>query len=137
MGTIVPFLRDGPGLRDGTFERLDTEVMSRALADACRILDLGENYSAKEAIAARILDLVLQGEQSPTRLRDIVLHEAGLIEYQGLPAPLPLPPDLAPPNTAAAPTSRSRVRLLSFVKRPATTPSDAGGQDAVGCGRSG
>jgi hypothetical protein len=137
VGTIVPFLRDGAALRDRTFERLDTDVMSRALADACRILDLRENHSAKEAIAARILDLVLQGEQSPTRLRDIVLHEAGLIEYQGFPAPLPLAPGLAPPNTTAPPTPRSTARLLSFIKGGVTGPSDAGGQDAIGYGRSG
>jgi hypothetical protein len=136
VGTIIPFLRDGVALRDGTFERLDTDVMSRALADACQILDLRENHSAKKAIAARVLDLALQGEKSPTRLRDILLREAGVIEHQGFTAPLPLAPDLVPPNTAAPPTSTSAASLLPFIKRRLTGPSDAGGEDSVGCERS-
>jgi hypothetical protein len=137
VGTIVPFLRDGAALRDGTFERLDTAAMSRALADACQILDLRENYSAKEAIAARIVDLALQGEKSPTRMRDIVLYEAGAIECLGFTVPLPLAPGLAPPNTTSPPTSTSMAKLLSFITRRVTGPSGAGGQDPVGCDRSG
>jgi hypothetical protein len=137
VGTIVPFLRDGAALRVGAFERLDTDVMSRALADACQILDLREDHSAKEAIAARIVELALQGEKSATRMRDIVLYEAGLTECQGFAAPRPLPPGLAPPNPTSPPTSPSTAKLLSLITRRITGPTGAGGQDPVGCDRSG
>jgi hypothetical protein len=56
--------------------------MSRALDDVCEVLKLRDG-SAKEVIAARIIDLALGGERSPTRLRDRVLYEAGLAEYAG------------------------------------------------------
>jgi hypothetical protein len=135
VGTILPFLREGAGLRDGTFERLDTEAMSRALADACQILDLRENYSAKEAIAARIVDLALQGEKSPTRMRDIVLYEAGAIECQALTAPLPAPGQ-APPNTTSPPTLTPTAKLLSLITRRVTGPSGPGRQDPLECDRS-
>lgn len=82
MGTIIPFLRDGLGLRDSVFEPHDIQAMSRALDDVCEVLKLRDS-SAKEVIAGRIIDLARHGERSPTRLRDRVLHEAGLAEYAG------------------------------------------------------
>jgi hypothetical protein len=82
MGTIIPFLRDGVDLRDSVFEPHDITAMSRALDDVCEVLKLRDN-SAKEVIAGRIIDLARGGERSPTRLRDRVLHEAGLAEYAG------------------------------------------------------
>ena len=82
MGTIIPFLRDGLGLRDSVFEPHDIQAMSRALDDVCEVLKLRDS-SAKEVIAGRIIDLARRGERSPTRLRDSVLREAGLAEYAG------------------------------------------------------
>ena len=83
MGTIIPFLRDGLGLRDSVFEPHDIQAMSRALDDVCEVLKLRDS-SAKEVIAGRIIDLARRGERSPTRLRDRVLYEAGLAEYAGI-----------------------------------------------------
>jgi hypothetical protein len=84
MGTIIPFLRDGAGLRDSVFGPHDIKAMSMAFDDVCKALKLRDDGSAKEVIAARIIDLARRGERSPTRLRDRVLHEAGLAEYAGL-----------------------------------------------------
>ena len=84
MGTIIPFLGDGAALRDSVFDPQDIKAMSMALDDVCRTLNLRDNSSAKEVIAARIIDLARRGERSPTRLRDRVLHEAGLAEYAGI-----------------------------------------------------
>jgi hypothetical protein len=83
MGTIIPFLRNGASLRDSVFEPHDIKAMSIALDDVCAALKLRDG-SAKEVIAARIIDLARRGERSPTRLRDRVLHEAGLAEYAGI-----------------------------------------------------
>jgi hypothetical protein len=55
--------------------------MSRALDDVCAALNLKDDSAAREVVAARIIDLARCGERSPTRLRDRVLHEAGLAEY--------------------------------------------------------
>jgi hypothetical protein len=69
MGTIIPFLRDGLGLRDSVFEPHDIQAMSRALDDVCEVLKLRDS-SAKEVIAGRIIDLARRGERSPTRIGD-------------------------------------------------------------------
>jgi hypothetical protein len=82
MGTIIPFLRDGLGLRDSVFEPHDIQAMSRALDGVCEVLKLRDS-SAKEVIAGRIIDLARRGERSPTLLRDRVLYEAGMAEYAG------------------------------------------------------
>jgi hypothetical protein len=79
MGTIVPFLRDF--FRDSVFEPHDIASMSRALDDVCTALRLRDDSPAKEIIAVRIIDLARRGERSPARLRERVLHEAGLAEY--------------------------------------------------------
>jgi hypothetical protein len=84
MGTIIPFLRDGACLRDSVFEPHDIKAMSMALDDVCETLKLRDDSSAREVIAARIIELARRGERSPTRLRDRVLHEAGLAEYAGI-----------------------------------------------------
>jgi hypothetical protein len=103
MGTIIPFLRDGAALRDSVFDPQDIKAMSMALDDVCEVLKLRHDSSAKEVIAARIIDLARRGERSPTRLRDRVLHEAGLTEYAGIgnkrtarapKRPPPLSPDI-------------------------------------------
>jgi hypothetical protein len=83
MGTIIPFLHDGARLQDSVFEPHDIKAMSMALDDVCSALKLRDG-SAKEVIAARIIDLARCGERNPTRLRDRVLHEAGLAEYAGI-----------------------------------------------------
>jgi hypothetical protein len=82
MATILPFLRNGIYFRDSVFEPHDIEAMSRALNDVCAVLKLQDDNPAKEVMATRIIDLARRGERSPTRLRDRVLHEAGLAEYR-------------------------------------------------------
>ena len=78
MATILPFVKDG------MFDQKDITAMSMALDDVCRLLNLRDDYSAKEVIASRIIDLARAGERSPTRLRDRVLHEADLARHVGL-----------------------------------------------------
>jgi hypothetical protein len=80
MATIVPFLRSD-FYRDSVFEPHDIKAMSIALDDVCKVMNLQDDSRAQEVIAARIIDLARRGERSPTRLRDRVLHEAGLVEY--------------------------------------------------------
>ncbi len=80
MGTILPFLI----LNDGVFDPKDITAMSMALDDVCKALNLGNDSSARQVMAVRIIDLAKAGERSPTRLRDRVLHEAGLPEYVSL-----------------------------------------------------
>jgi hypothetical protein len=81
MATILPFLRDGVFFRDSVFEPHDIKAMSLAFNDVCEVLKLQDDGPAKEVMAKRIIDLARRGERSPTRLRDRVLHEAGLAEY--------------------------------------------------------
>jgi hypothetical protein len=78
MATILPIVKDG------VFDQKDITAMSMALDDVCRLLNLRDDYSAKEVIASRIIDLAREGERSPTRLRDRVLHEADLARHVGL-----------------------------------------------------
>ena len=78
MATILPFVKDG------VFDQKDITAMSMALDDVCRLLNLRDDYSAKEVIASRIIDLARAGERNPTRLRDRVLHEADLARHVGL-----------------------------------------------------
>jgi hypothetical protein len=80
MGTIIPFLRDGHGLRDSVFEPHEIKAMSAALDEVCRVLELDDDSSAKEIVATRIIDLVRRGERNPRRLSERVLHEASLAE---------------------------------------------------------
>jgi hypothetical protein len=77
MATIIPFLRDG------VFDPKDVTAMSMALDDVCAALKLSDDSVAKQVIATRIIDLARTGERSPTRLRDRVLHEAGLARHAG------------------------------------------------------
>lgn len=76
MGTIVPFLRTGECI----FDPKDVVAMSMALEDICKALKLDGDSSAKEIMAGRIIELARRGERSPTRLRDRVLHEAGMAD---------------------------------------------------------
>jgi hypothetical protein len=78
MATILPFVRDG------VFDHEDITVMSAALDDVCKMLNLRDDNSAREVIAIRIIDLARAGERSPTRLRDRILHEADLARHVGL-----------------------------------------------------
>jgi hypothetical protein len=73
MATILPFVKDG------VFDHEDITAMSMALDDVCKMLNLRDDNSAREVIAIRIIDLAKAGERSPTRLRDRVLHEAGMV----------------------------------------------------------
>jgi hypothetical protein len=80
MATILPFLRAG----ENAFDPKDITAMSMALDDVCKILKLQDDSSAREVIAARIVDLAKTGERSRTRLRDRVLREAGMAGRIGL-----------------------------------------------------
>jgi hypothetical protein len=73
MSTILPYLRDA------VFEQKDITAMSMALDDVCKSLNILDGL-AREVIAERIIALATTGERSPTRLRDRVLHEAGLAD---------------------------------------------------------
>ena len=81
MATILPFLKERTFFHDSVFEPHDVTSMSIALDDVCKVMKLKDDSPAKEVMAARIIDLARRGERSPTRLRDRVLHEAGLAEY--------------------------------------------------------
>jgi len=70
MGTIVPYLRDA------VFEPGDIEAMSKALDAVCKELEIGNDRSAREIVAVRIIELATRGERSPIRLRDRLLAEA-------------------------------------------------------------
>src|SRR6185437_7432572 len=66
MGTIIQFLRGGARLQDSVFEPHAIKAMSMALDDVCSALKLRDgDGSAKEVIAARIIDLARHGERSP------------------------------------------------------------------------
>jgi hypothetical protein len=70
MPAILPFLKGA------AFGPKDIEAMSVALSDVCKALDIHGDAQAREVIAARIIELAVRGECSPTRLRDRVLAEA-------------------------------------------------------------
>ena len=80
MASIIPFLSDGMHLRDSVFETHEIKAMSVALGKVCEAMNLQDDSSRKQIMAARIIDLVRRGECSPERLRDRVLQEARLAE---------------------------------------------------------
>ena len=66
-------------LRDSVFEAHEIKAMSAAFDKVCEAMNLQDDSSAKQIMAARIIDLVRRGECSPKRLRDRVLQaEAAL-----------------------------------------------------------
>ena len=67
-------------LRDSVFEAHQLKAMSAAFYEVCETMNLQDDSSAKQIIAARIIDLVRRGECSPKRLRDKVLQEASLAQ---------------------------------------------------------
>ena len=71
MSTILPFSQD-----QSAFAPESVHAMSVAFDEVCQALRLNGNYSAKETIAVRIIDLARQGEHDASRIRDRVLHEA-------------------------------------------------------------
>jgi hypothetical protein len=75
VATIIPLLRDN------VFEPDQIKAMSMALDAVCEKLKLQGDSSAREVIAARIIDLARRGERSPIRLRDGALREARLAKY--------------------------------------------------------
>jgi hypothetical protein len=77
-GHDCPVFGDGMDLRDSVFEPHEIKAMSTALDEVCAVLKLGDDSSAKQVMAARIIDLGRCGERSPIRLRDRVLREASL-----------------------------------------------------------
>ena len=70
MASIIPFLPDGMHLRDSVFEAHELKAMSAAFYEVCEAMNLQDDSSAKQIIAARIIDLVRRGEcvpQAPLR----------------------------------------------------------------------
>ena len=62
------------------FEPEATHAMSMAFEEVCRILKLDGDARAKEAIAARIIELARRGERDPERLRERMLRDANARE---------------------------------------------------------
>jgi hypothetical protein len=61
---------------ESVFKPDDIKVMSRALEDACKALNINGDARARDAIAIRIIELARRGEREPTKLRDQVVQEA-------------------------------------------------------------
>jgi hypothetical protein len=59
-----------------TFEPAAIQVMSVALDDICKALNIPADAIAREVIAIRVIELAGCCAQSPTELRDSVLAEA-------------------------------------------------------------
>jgi hypothetical protein len=59
-----------------TFEPAAIQVMSVALDDICKALNIPADAIAREVIAIRVIELAGRGARSPTELRDSVLAEA-------------------------------------------------------------
>jgi 5-deoxy-D-glucuronate isomerase len=79
MASIIPFLPEG-SLRDSVFEAHEITAMSAALGKVCEALNLQDDSSAKQTMAARIINLARRGECSPSRLCHNVLQEASSAE---------------------------------------------------------
>jgi hypothetical protein len=77
MAAILPYLHEA------VFEQKDITAMSMALDDVCKTLNILDGNPAREVIAERIITLARNGERSPTRLRDRLLREVGLIGWDG------------------------------------------------------
>jgi hypothetical protein len=78
MTAILPYLRDA------VFEQKDITAMSMALDDVCKTLNILDGSPARTIIAERIIALAVNGERSPTLLRERVLREAGLADEIGV-----------------------------------------------------
>jgi hypothetical protein len=65
MASIVPFLPDGMQLRDSVFEAHEIKAMSAAFAKVCEAMNLQDDSSAKQIMAARIIDLVRRENAAP------------------------------------------------------------------------
>jgi hypothetical protein len=77
MAAILPYLHDS------VFDQKDITAMSMAFDDVCKTLDIRDGNPAREVIAERIIALARNGERSPTRLRDRLLREVGLVGWDG------------------------------------------------------
>jgi len=80
MATILPFLHAS----ENVFDPKDVTAMSMALDDVCSALALRGDSDARQVMAERIIELARKGERRPRRLRDRVLHEAGMADRVGL-----------------------------------------------------
>ena len=54
MASIIPFLPDGMHLRDSVFEAHEIKAMSAAFDKVCEAMNLQDDSSAKQIMAARI-----------------------------------------------------------------------------------
>jgi tartrate dehydratase beta subunit/fumarate hydratase class I family protein len=60
-----------------SFDPQANAAMATALEQVCVALRINGNVTAREVIAARIIELARRGERDPKKLRDRVLMEAG------------------------------------------------------------
>ena len=62
---------------DAVFDPAAIAAMSMALDDVCSALQIDGDATATKTIAIRIIELARRGERSPTKLRDLLLKDAG------------------------------------------------------------
>ena len=73
-------------LNKSAFSPEETQQLSRAFDEVCRLLNLSKDATGeRESIAVRIMELALRGERDADRLREQFLQEA----RQGNPAAAP------------------------------------------------
>lgn len=65
-----------PNSDTATFDPETTAAMAMALDQVCEALKINCDKTAREVIAARIIELARRGEHDATKLRDRVLVEA-------------------------------------------------------------
>jgi hypothetical protein len=56
MASIIPFLPDGMHLRDSVFEAHEIKAMLAAFDKVCEAMNLQDDRSRKQIMAARIID---------------------------------------------------------------------------------
>jgi len=62
--------------QEAAFDQKEITAMAMALEDVCNTLKVGNNKTAREIIAARIIELARRGIRSPTKLRDHLLADS-------------------------------------------------------------
>jgi hypothetical protein len=79
MAAILAYVKDPL-----VFEPEATHAMSVAFDEVCRALNVPHTANgAREAIAAKIIDLARRGERDPDRLRDRMITEASAANGNG------------------------------------------------------
>jgi len=68
-------LHDSGSPEGPVFGPEEIEVLSAALDDVCKAVNIKDNDTARELVAMRIIELAQKGERSRTMLRDRLLAE--------------------------------------------------------------